>query len=161
VACLGRGSIGAVYRVYDRETDSEVALKTLGAPAPEQLYHLKQEFRALAGIVHPNLVELYELVVTERECFFTMEAVEGLEFVAHVRREAGRLSASPLNGDGLRPFVHAARQLVQGLAAVHSAGKLHRDVKPPNILITQEGRVVLLDFGLARRCTARGPPMRM
>ena len=157
VACLGRGSIGAVYRVYDRETDSEVALKTLGAPAPEQLYHLKQEFRALAGIVHPNLVELCELVVTDRECFFTMELVDGVEFVAHVRREAGRLSGGPLIGDGLRPFLDAARQLVQGLAAVHSAGKLHRDVKPPNILITQEGRVVLLDFGLATALHRTGP----
>ncbi|HEX7409770.1 MAG TPA: protein kinase, partial [Candidatus Binatia bacterium] len=84
LALLGRGSMGIVYRIHDRETDTEVALKTLGARAPEQLYQLKQEFRSLGGILHPNLVELYELVVDEREGFFTMELIDGVDFVEYV-----------------------------------------------------------------------------
>jgi tetratricopeptide (TPR) repeat protein/predicted Ser/Thr protein kinase len=141
LALLGRGSMGVVYRIHDRETDTEVALKTLGAREPEQLYHLKQEFRSLADIVHPHLLELYELIVTERESFFTMELVDGVDFVEHMRIDTSQVDIARL--------LAAARQLAEGLAAVHAAGKLHRDIKPSNILVSREGRVVLLDFGLA------------
>ena len=141
IALVGRGSMGAVYRAYDAETDSEVALKTLGALEPERLYQLKSEFRVLAGIVHPNLVDLYELIVDETEGFFTMEFVEGVDFLAYMRAGDGTLD--------LGRCVKSARQLVAGLAAVHAAGRLHRDVKPGNVRVTPAGRVVVLDFGLA------------
>lgn len=138
IAVLGHGSMGVVYRVHDAETDTEVALKTLGRQTPEQLYQLKQEFRVLAGITHRNLVELYDLVVEGDDCFFTMELVEGVDFAAYVRADSssGRVVA-------------ATMQLAQGLAAVHAAARLHRDIKASNVLVTAEGRVVLLDFGLA------------
>jgi hypothetical protein len=150
LALLGGGAMGLVYRVRDLETATEVALKTLDSLDPEQLYHLKQEFRTLAAITHPNLVELYELTVGEAACFYTMELVEGVGFVAHARGD-GR-AARALAADELPRLVDAAEQLVLGLAAVHAAGKLHRDVKPSNVLVTRAGRVVLLDFGLAAAC---------
>jgi len=134
--------------VHDRELDSVVALKTLEKLAPEQVYRLKQEFRALAGIVHPNLVQLHELVVTAETCFFTMEYVAGADFVEHVRRDA---STTSHDESILQRFVNAAPQLVEALAAVHAAGRLHRDVKPANVRVTPQGRVVLLDFDLAAR----------
>ena len=139
---LGRGASGVVYAAIDRETGGEVALKTFSERDPEALYRLKQEFRACAGVRHRNLVELYELQVDEHDCFFTMELVQGVDFVHHLR---GGLAdgASP----SLIRFLAGAEQLVQGVAALHAAGRLHRDVKPPNALVTTAGRVVLLDFG--------------
>src|SRR6185312_15443314 len=103
----------------------------------------KQEFRTLADVVHPNLVRLHELVATEaREVFFTMELVRGADFVTHVRGADAR--------DGGRDKLRSAlRQLVEGVHSLHSDGKLHRDIKPSNVLVTPEGRVVLLDFGVA------------
>ena len=149
LALIGRGNMGIVYRVHDRETGTEVALKTFSAPSADQLYRLKQEFRVLADIVHPGLVELYELFATEETSFFTMEYVEGVDFVEHVRRDGGVVDVPRL--------VDAASQLAEGLAAVHAAGKLHRDVKRSNVLVTRVGRAVLLDFGLATALGLEGP----
>lgn len=136
--------MGAVYRVFDADLGCDVALKTLHDRAPEEIYRLKGEFRAIAGVVHPNLVQLYDLVVTDAECFFTMQFVDGADFVSHVRRDAASV---------LEPFLRAAPQLVRGLAALHAAGRLHRDVKPSNVLVTADGHVVLLDFDLAAPLT--------
>lgn len=140
---VGAGAMGAVYRVDDLETGSVVALKTLHSAAPEQIYRLKGEFRALAGIVHPNLVHLYDLHVGEDGCFFTMEYVDGCDFVRYVRGGAGEDRAR------LERFLAPARELLQGLAALHAAGRLHRDIKPSNVLVTATGAVKLLDFDLA------------
>ncbi len=140
VALLGRGSMGVVYRVHDRETGTDVALKTLVVHDPDDVYRLKNEFRSLAGVVHRNLAELHELFVDEQECFFTMELVDGVNFIDYVRGGAGGMDYERLAG--------VLRQLVSGLAALHAEGKLHRDVKPSNVLVTRNGRVVILDFGL-------------
>ncbi|MBI4514339.1 MAG: protein kinase [Deltaproteobacteria bacterium] len=148
IACLGSGSIGVVYRVHDLESETDVALKTVRVPAPDRLYSLKQEFRALAGIVHPNLIELYELFVAGESCFFTMELVDGIGFaeaVAAGLRDGGK----GLEVAALSVLCQHVRQVVAGLSAVHEAGKLHRDVKPSNIMVTTGGRIVVLDFGLA------------
>ncbi len=140
---LGRGAAGCVYRVLDRELQSVVALKTIAVRAAEPIYRLKREFRALAGIVHANLVQLHDLVVSDDVCFFTMELVEGPDFVEYVRGEAGDAEGH------LYRFLDAAPQLVRGLAALHGAGRLHRDVKPSNVRVDPRGRVVILDFDLA------------
>jgi hypothetical protein len=139
---LGGGGMGVVYEVHDRSRDEAVALKTILQTGAGDLYRLKREFRSLADVAHPNLVCLYELFVEDQRCFFTMELVRGVSFVDYARRT-----------DGTRRFadrlVPALRQLIEGVSALHSRGKLHRDIKPSNVLVTPEGRVVLLDFGLS------------
>jgi tetratricopeptide (TPR) repeat protein len=137
---LGAGSMGTVYEAFDRERGQPVALKRLRHFSPAALYLFKQEFRGLVDVVHPNLVRLYELVATDpRDIFFAMELVRGAELLRHLRTPAG------IDADRLRD---AIRQLADGVQALHGAGKLHRDVKPSNVLVTHEGRVVLLDFGV-------------
>ncbi len=139
--CIGTGAVGAVYEAFDAEREAVVALKKLRHFSPATLYLFKQEFRTLADVHHPNLVRLYELFATEdRDVFFTMELVHGVDLVAYVRPEG------VLDVDRLRP---AMRQLVEGVEAIHAAGKLHRDIKPSNVMMTAEGRAVLLDFGVA------------
>jgi tetratricopeptide (TPR) repeat protein len=142
---LGSGGMGTVYRAYDRELGQEVALKVLHSFTAEDRLRLKLEFRALANIVHPNLVDLYELVADETSCFFTMELVSGRNFVDYTRSvlaDQGRAA------EFVERLTGAGRQLALALDALHSGGKLHRDVKPLNVLVTDAGRVVLLDFGL-------------
>lgn len=141
---VGQGAMGAVYRVFDADLGTEVALKTLNELEAERIYRLKNEFRLLAGLVHPNLVQLHDLVVTDDTCLFTMEFVDGVDFVSHVRGDP-----DATDEERLRRFLAAAPQLVRGLAAVHAARRLHRDVKPSNVRVAWNGRVVLLDFDLA------------
>lgn len=140
---LGAGASGVVFAVEDLVANREVALKTLPWPGGEDIYWLKQEFRAIADVIHPNLVTLYELEVEGDRCFFTMEKLDGVHFDVAVRRRGGAHVAEEL--DGFRALL---RQLVAGLHCLHQRGRLHRDVKPSNVMVTEEGRVVLLDFGL-------------
>ena len=137
---LGAGGMGIVYEVHDQVRNEVVALKTLLRAQAADIYRLKREFRSLADVAHRNLVSLYELVVDGAGCFFTMELVHGVNLVEYVR------GSESLHAERVR---HVFRQLVAGIRALHYRGKLHRDIKPPNILITSEGRVVILDFGLA------------
>jgi hypothetical protein len=170
---IGRGGMGVVYEAYDRRRKEVVAVKTLPCITPGALYRFKQEFRLLADLAHPNLVPLYELVVNDRTCFFTMELIDGVDFLSHVRagdngghaRTTAYLpSGPPARGDAAPPAPSSAppltptqlerlrdslQQLVQGMAALHDARKLHRDIKPRNVLVRKDGRVLLLDFGLA------------
>jgi len=140
--------MGVVYRVRDEETGLEVALKTLPTLTASQVYDLKREFRSLAGIGHPNLVALYELFVDERRCFFTMEYVDGVPFTERVAalRSGEGWRAAP---NGIDAALDAARQLASGIIALHAAGKVHRDIKPNNVLVAPDDRVILLDFGLS------------
>ena len=138
---LGAGGMGVVYEVHDRVRDEVVALKTLLRTSAAALYRLKREFRSLADVAHPNLVCLYELFVDDERCFFTMELVRGVSFVDYARGSDRALASDDR-------LVHALRQLIEGVSALHRRGKLHRDIKPSNVLVTPEGRVVILDFGL-------------
>ena len=137
---IGRGGSGTVYAAVGPDGEP-VALKVLQGYTPAALYRLKIEFRALAGVVHPNLVPLHKLVIHAGQAFLTMELIDGVDFLRHVRGESGRRADIPK----LRA---ALAQLVAGIAALHAAGKLHRDIKPSNVLVTTENRVAILDFGL-------------
>jgi len=152
---LGSGAMGVVYEVFDRDRAEIVALKTLQSAKPELIYRFKREFRTLVDISHANLVPLYELFAEEGKWFFTMELVRGTEFADFIREfsdqecdsEASTKSLSGLlREDRLRP---ALRQLAEGVFSLHRAQILHRDLKPSNVLVTPEGRVVILDFGLS------------
>jgi serine/threonine protein kinase len=137
---LGEGGMGVVYEVFDAARKSRVACKTLTRIDAAGVYRLKNEFRALADVRHENLVCLHELFADNETWFFTLELVVGERFDAWVRPE------NALDEQRLRA---ALPQLVLAMGAIHGAGKLHRDLKPSNVLVTLEGRVVVLDFGLA------------
>jgi serine/threonine protein kinase len=169
---LGAGGMGVVYETYDQQRGELVALKTMRRADPVALVRFKQEFRTLSDITHPNLVNLYELFTVEDRWFFTMELVEGCNFLSYVKDRTDSPEAhygavpavttqSPRSSNLSDPAWQAPRfqfdeqrlrdalgQLAEGVSALHHAGKLHRDIKPPNVLVTLEGRVVLLDFGL-------------
>src|SRR5437762_21577 len=115
---LGEGGFGVVYEARDVQTESSVALKTLRHFTPESLYRFKREFRSLADITHPNLVQLYELVSDADEWFFTMELVSGKTFMEHVWDGAcpamdtallsarERASGGPILEPSLMPTIH-------------------------------------------------------
>jgi tetratricopeptide (TPR) repeat protein/tRNA A-37 threonylcarbamoyl transferase component Bud32 len=160
---LGTGGAGTVYRAYDKQLQREVALKLLRNAAGRDLYRFKREFRALADIVHPNLVTLHELHATDSDWYFTMELVEGMSFIDWVRPSRGAGGPGRTRQDIIGSPVHEVRlrgalvQLVDALIALHKAGKLHRDLKPSNVLVTSQGRLALLDFGLVSSVAENNP----
>jgi serine/threonine protein kinase len=171
---LGAGSFGTVYEVFDRERGAAVALKVLNQADPAAIYRFKKEFRALADVTHPNLVELYELMSDGTRWFFTMELVDGVPFLSHLRggaspsfkgstivyplearREADTAESeipiakpSPAPAPDWNRLRSLLLQLAEGVSALHAAGCVHRDIKPRNVMVTRDGRVVILDFGL-------------
>jgi len=172
---LGAGSFGVVYEAFDHHRNRLVALKALEHVAADTITRFKREFRFLSEVRHPNLASMYELVVVADRWLLTMELVEGndlLEYLAcaelqHAFLETSRTPTLRVSDGGLSQHGIAERtpvsglsdiylahvrdcfrQLATGLAALHAHGIVHRDVKPSNIMITAEGRVVLLDFGL-------------
>ena len=213
---LGEGGMGVVFRVYDHVRGEEVALKTLSELEPKALTFLKEEFRALCDVRHPNLAILHELSAHNGAAFFTMELVRGRDWLEYVLNRDRRGSSHRSTDDSSLPMAdtvisgddaptaqlpnqrpitqgHFGRlrtgeleptidlserpawrvdsasnpaigvwterlerledtlvQLTDALDYLHGRGKLHCDIKPSNVLVTQDGRVVVLDFGLAR-----------
>ncbi len=168
--------MGMVFEAWDHEREMRVALKTLSVMSPNALFLFKEEFRSLAGILHENLVALYELNEHENQYFLSMEFVEGVEFLTAVHTTPPSVAESYrgalLNSDATETMpgeelaitpagparvadpgdpekVRAIMsQVAAGLTALHAAGKLHRDMKPSNVLVEPGGRAVILDFGL-------------
>ncbi|MEM9457994.1 MAG: protein kinase [Myxococcota bacterium] len=141
---LGAGGMGQVFSARHTKTGVEVALKTLSSATATRLYRFKREFRSLADIAHRNLIRLHELVVPDDgPAFFTMERIHGQPLVDWVRG-----SSPPGQRPDLLRLEQSLRQLVEGLAHLHAHDCIHRDLKPSNVLVTHDGRVVILDFGL-------------
>ena len=144
--CLGRGGMGTVFEARDRRHGARLALKILQASpvtgwTEDALARLQREFRSLAHLSHPSLVAMYELHVQDGLPFFTMALIEGesLHELLHGDRPLGEAS--------LRACL---AQLVDALSVVHAHGLVHGDIKPSNILLAPEGKLTLLDFGVAR-----------
>ena len=146
---IGAGTSGIVYEAIDCESRQRVAIKRLAYHDIELAVRLKREFRTLAEIAHPNLVELYELFADESETHFSMELVEG--------RPLDRSICTTGTDMDFAAVRSAFAQLTSALAHVHAAGRLHLDVKPSNVLVRGDGRVALLDFGLS--CSHHGDPL--
>jgi len=201
---IGRGGMGVVYEARDEELGRSVALKMLRRFNAEHLYMFKNEFRALAELVHPNLVRLGELHFEDQQWFFTMELLEANSLLGFVRRSQAAPDAGTVDDDaatlvsfdpkiihrGLetetsdvpvdigtapsapviaripskRPAAGSLydearlraclRQLANGLAALHAAQSIHLDIKPSNVLVEADGRVVVVDFGLVQHYSA-------
>ncbi|HVS02444.1 MAG TPA: tetratricopeptide repeat protein, partial [Thermoanaerobaculia bacterium] len=150
---LGRGGMGEVYAAYDPELDRRVAVKllrTATGTAADQA-RLLREGQAMARLAHPNVVAVYDVGALHRRVFVAMELVAGGDLRAW-------LAAAPRSrAEILAVFAAAGR----GLAAAHRAGLVHRDFKPENVLVADDGRVKVADFGLARTssgATAEPPP---
>jgi tetratricopeptide (TPR) repeat protein len=138
---LGRGGNGVVYEAEDIQSSGEhVAVKLLSRERALALYQLKNEFRSLADLRHPNLVRLHQLASDRGRMFLVMDLVTGTDFIRFVNPTGVRFEETRLR--------LALPQLLAGVAAVHACGKVHRDLKPNNVLVTPEGRVVVIDFGL-------------
>ncbi len=140
---IGAGAMGEVYLARDTKLDREVALKVLPeafAHDRERLRRFDREARAVAALNHPCVAAIYGIEEVGGVPFLVLELVPGQTL-------AERLRAGPLGAD---ESIHVALQIAEGLAAAHEKGIVHRDLKPANIKVTPEGRVKLLDFGLAR-----------
>ena len=144
---IGQGGMGVVYRAWDTRLDRRVALKIL---RPEQIQdpawrqRLFREARAASGLIHPNIVTVHDVGSDRDIDFIAMEHVEGRPLDEVI----------PAAGLSPRQAIAYAIQISGALAGAHAAGLVHRDLKPGNIMVTREGLVKLLDFGLARKSAA-------
>jgi TolB-like protein/Tfp pilus assembly protein PilF len=140
---LGAGGMGEVYRATDAKLGRDVALKVLPAEMaqdPERLARFRREAKALAQLDHPNIVTIYSVEESDGVHFLTMQLVEG--------QPLDRLICA--GGLPLEQIVEITSALGDALAAAHEKGIVHRDLKPANVMVSNEGRVKVLDFGLAK-----------
>jgi serine/threonine protein kinase len=140
---LGQGGMGEVFLAHDTSLDRKVALKFLPdifSGDPERLARFEREAKLLASLNHPNIATIYGLEQSDGRRFLAMELVEGETLAQQIER-------GPLPVD---EALEICRQIAEGLEAAHEKGVLHRDLKPANVKITPEGKVKILDFGLAK-----------
>jgi Tol biopolymer transport system component len=139
---LGAGGMGAVYRAYDPRLRREVAIKVLPpafANDPSRVLRFQQEALAVARLAHPNILAIHDVGSQEGSPYIVTELLEGTTLRAKL--------AEPLP---VRRAVDYAAQIARGLAAAHERGIVHRDIKPENLFMTREGRLKILDFGIAK-----------
>src|SRR5579872_2008628 len=148
-APLGAGGMGEVYRARDTRLGREVALKVLPADlASDQIrrQRFEQEARAASALNHPNILTIFDVGSAEGLAYMVSELVDGESLRDVIER-------GPL---GLRKLLDIAVQFADGLSAAHAAAIVHRDLKPENLMLTREGRLKILDFGLAKQTSIRG-----
>ncbi|NUU25454.1 MAG: serine/threonine protein kinase [Streptomycetaceae bacterium] len=152
---IGRGGSGRVWEARDLRRPRRVAVKALGMPGDTDEFHQQrfmQEFQLVAGLAHPNIVRMFDAVEDGDDLFLVMEFLEGRSLDEVLRH--GRLPYQDACGIGT--------QLCAALTHAHDAGVVHRDLKPSNVMVCSDGRVVIMDFGIAkdvgadRRLTATG-----
>jgi tetratricopeptide (TPR) repeat protein/predicted Ser/Thr protein kinase len=148
IARVGRGGMGDVWRADDLILEAPVALKLIRSASPSDRIHILQEVRLARQITHPAVCRVFDVGEAGETIFFSMEFVPGEDLAALLKR-TGRLTSERV--------VEIAHQLCAGLAAAHAEGVLHRDLKPANVLIDEDGRVRITDFGIAVRTSDAGP----
>lgn len=148
---LGAGSMGEVYRARDSRLNRDVAIKVLPglvSAEPDRLQRFEIEAKAAAALNHPNILSVYQMGTHEGAPYLVSELLEGKTLAESLRR-------GPLPFRQAIPF---AVQIAHGLAAAHEKGIVHRDLKPENLFVTKEGRVKILDFGLAKVIPSQQAP---
>jgi eukaryotic-like serine/threonine-protein kinase len=147
---IGEGGMGAVYKAADRELGRTVALKVIRpelASNPDILQRFKQEILLASKVTDRNIIRIYDLGDADGVKFITMEFVEG-DDLRHLLKRQGKLPADEA--------VDLMEQVVSGLRSAHRVGVIHRDLKPGNIMRATDGRVLVMDFGLARSLESDG-----
>src|SRR5438105_10155278 len=140
---IGQGGMGEVYRAYDTTMHREVAIKVLPAALStdkERLARFEQEAQTAGALNHPNVLVIYHIDTHDGSPYIVSELLEG----EALRERMGGIALPQ------RKAIDYALQIAHGLAAAHEKGIVHRDLKPENIFITKDGRVKILDFGLAK-----------
>src|SRR5262249_47425989 len=143
VSGIGAGGMGEVYRARDTKLDRDVAFKVLPevfACDADRFSRFQREAKTLAALNHPNIAQIYGVVDSRPALGIVMELVDGETL-------QGRLKRGPLPLD---KSLQIARQVTEALEAAHDRGIVHRDLKPGNIMLATEGKVKVLDFGLAK-----------
>src|SRR5262245_17677114 len=156
MSLLGRGGMGVVYRARDERLRRDVAIKVLPASYAndaDRLRRFEQEAHATSALNHPNILTIYDIGAAAPELggapFIVAELLEGAELRAQLQSDA-----LPI-----RRALEYAQQITAGLAAAHEKGIVHRDLKPENLFVTKDGRVKILDFGLAKLKPAQIGPL--
>ncbi len=147
---IGAGGRGAVFKAMDLELDEMVAIKVIHPTdvTEQSLGWFRQEIKLARKLTHPNIIRLYDISEVDGLRFITMEYLQGHDLEAVVEEAGGQLPF----GMGL----HFVRQICDGLAAAHEIGVIHRDIKPPNVMVIEGGVVKLLDFGIAKLMDVKG-----
>ena len=143
MSALGAGGMGEVYKAHDARLDRDVAIKVLPtafAQDPDRLARFEREGKAVAALSHPNILAIFDVGAQGGHAYAVMELLDGESLREH-------LAQGPLS---VRKATDVAIQVARGLAAAHDKGLVHRDLKPDNIFLLRDGRVKILDFGLAR-----------
>lgn len=152
---IGAGGMGVVYRVFDLELEDDLAIKVLqldGGDSERQILRFKQEIKLARKIVHPNVCRIYDFGSWRQLKFVTMELLRGQTLDVFVDRHGSQ----PAGSLGLDDKLEIFRGILAGLRPAHELQIVHRDLKPQNVMITDNRRPVIMDFGLARDLEATG-----
>jgi eukaryotic-like serine/threonine-protein kinase len=150
IALLGQGGMGEVYQALDTKLGRDVAIKVLPeafAHDPERLSRFQREAKMLASLNHPNIAAIYGLEEDAGRNYLVMELVPGETLAERLKREG------PVP---VEETLTIAKQIAEALEAAHEKSVIHRDLKPANVKVTPEGRVKVLDFGLAKAFVGDG-----
>src|SRR5260370_10155134 len=144
---IGAGSMGKVYLAQDTNLDRKVALKILPADLAanrDRMQRFLREAKSAAALNHPNIAHIYEIGESNGVNFIAMEFIDGHTFGEVIQSETA-----------LRKIVRYLQYVAEGLSKAHAAGIVHRDLKPDNIMVTRDGHVKILDFGIAKLIEAQ------